>query len=509
MSLPKLSGKQMEILYLRDDKNLLIKGSAGSGKSLITIYRAIWISLKYPDKKVLVLTYNHAVNKKMNEDVKAICRELKITLNDNLDIRTYHSFCLSTIKKLTPIVENNDISSGKYSYYGNKYKMIKAIVQELKGLYPETPSYKRPEFVFLDEISWIQSMNIRSLDDYIATERIGRQAVRITRADRKYFYEVYERYKSSVNNQADGRYYDYEDIGDNIRDSFSQLKESEVPYVDYLYDFVLIDEFQDFTVNMLTSIQSILKEDGIVSLFGDTKQSIFENRISMKRIGFKNFSSYIIEHNYRNSKEISLYARKIADSPYLNKNDEFYVKTIISKRATNNNPIIQNFNSEIEELNWMKDIINLHPNQHIAILPNPKNLKRISRFLEKNNINYDTTDQRYRYNQSGSNVLIATAKQVKGLEFDVVIIPLQGIKEYVEIINYRSEIDKLTINEIIQVCKENPDKINKAEFDIRDKLEELISEIYVSVSRAKNYLYISYTDELFPLYPSVKSEGEL
>lgn len=514
MSLPKLSGKQMEILYLRDDKNLLIKGSAGSGKSLLTIYRSIWLSLKYPDKKVLILTFNKAVNKKMKLDLIDICRNIGIEAPENIMIKTYHALCLMTLKEILPLTGsshisdvNQDVSDFTYIDSENKYEksnIIKRIIEELKASKPDCIAYKRPEFVFEDEISWIQRMNIRSLEDYVAAERIGRQSARITRADRPDFYEVYVRYKQFLKQKDGYNVFDYEDIGDILESSLMLLRETNASYINNLFDFILIDEFQDFSINMLKSLQSVVTDDGILNLFGDVKQSVFGKRISMKRIGFTDFSSYNIEQNYRNSKEISLYASKIAESPYLNIDDELYVKTLNSNRVTGNEPYICSFDSNYKQMNWLKEIIKSLSNEETAILAHKKNINYIKTALNNEKIDYEEINNRYNENSSKCNVLLATVKQVKGLEFKNVIIPLQGIDEYINIINYHNENEEITKEKLYRIFDNESNEYNY----IINKLEEYISEIYVAVTRAKDKLFISYKDELFPLYPKLKNEGD-
>ena len=37
----KLTGEQTKILYLPDEKNLVILGAAGSGKSLVALYKSV------------------------------------------------------------------------------------------------------------------------------------------------------------------------------------------------------------------------------------------------------------------------------------------------------------------------------------------------------------------------------------------------------------------------------------------------------------------------------------
>ncbi|WP_414055784.1 UvrD-helicase domain-containing protein [Macrococcus equi] len=523
MSLPKLSGKQMEILYLRDDKNLLIKGSAGSGKSLLIMYRAIWLAKKHKDKKILLLTYNRAVNKKIMLDIELICNDLKIGIPDNLEIKTYHTFCLRKLRNILPEIGTEHISSynidiKKLSYTDKRKTIIQNILEKLKKEDPDNKTYQRPIFVFEDEISWIQRMNVRSLEEYIAAERIGRQSVRITRSDRPYFFKVYDGYKNELKNTQSEDIYDYEDIGDILKDSYSILRESKTHYFSDLYDYILVDEFQDFSINMLASLQSAKKDGGVISLFGDVKQNIFGKRVSMKRLGITDFATYNIEQNFRNSKEISLYVSRIAESPFLNKKDEFYVKTNISDRITNDPPSIMKFTSKYNELKWIVNYIKDNTSQEIAILTNAKSIKFIKNTLLKNNIEFETTQSKYEKYSNNKKVIVATIKQVKGLEFETVILPFQSIEEYVEMINYNSEQGEIDTNILKLSCNKSEESLAQEddqglnetpnEINITNKLEEYISEIYVSVSRAKNKLIITYSNELFPLYPGATKLGE-
>lgn len=55
-ALPELIGEQCRILYLPENANQVVLGVAGSGKSVEAAYRAIWISKRCPDDKILVLS---------------------------------------------------------------------------------------------------------------------------------------------------------------------------------------------------------------------------------------------------------------------------------------------------------------------------------------------------------------------------------------------------------------------------------------------------------------------
>ncbi|RSI20228.1 hypothetical protein D8882_00590 [Streptococcus sanguinis] len=57
----KLTGEQTKILYLPDEKNLVILGAAGSGKSLVALYKSVYLAIKYPSKKIGIVCFNKPI----------------------------------------------------------------------------------------------------------------------------------------------------------------------------------------------------------------------------------------------------------------------------------------------------------------------------------------------------------------------------------------------------------------------------------------------------------------
>lgn len=73
----KLKGEQCKVLYLQDDKDHVILGVAGSGKSVEAIYRAILMSLTHTDEKIYLFCFNSCVVSKMIEDKNTVIEYLK------------------------------------------------------------------------------------------------------------------------------------------------------------------------------------------------------------------------------------------------------------------------------------------------------------------------------------------------------------------------------------------------------------------------------------------------
>ena len=85
----KIIDKRQEVLA----KNLgrghhIIRGVAGSGKTVILLARAKFLSTLYPNWKILVLCYNKALSEFFKDKLK----EFK-----NVEVRTYHSWCLKKL----------------------------------------------------------------------------------------------------------------------------------------------------------------------------------------------------------------------------------------------------------------------------------------------------------------------------------------------------------------------------------------------------------------------------
>jgi hypothetical protein len=105
MILPQPSLEQKNAIDKLADNNIVIDSVAGSGKTTTNLH----ISMKYPNKKILLLTYNAKLKLETRDKVK----QLNI---HNIEVHSYHSFC--------------------YKYYDNKCRndgvMRKIINNEIK-----------------------------------------------------------------------------------------------------------------------------------------------------------------------------------------------------------------------------------------------------------------------------------------------------------------------------------------------------------------------------------------
>lgn len=492
MNTPPLIGKQTEILYIPDHKNIIVTGSAGSGKSLLAIYRAYWLAKAYPSEKILLLTYNNPINKDISQRLKSLARQRNERFPTNLTINTYYSFCKQYLKD---VGSNKAINTNHIKTYLNKngdalpantqkYKEadIQAALKNVSKKYPYESTFNRPVSIFYDEITWIQDMAISSLEEYVESVRIGRQGTRIERKNRKYFFEIYQEYLRIRSMKSSPRYYDFADIGHVVRHIVNKLdtKYDVQLQAEYKYNYILIDEFQDFSLGMLQTIASVLDKKGSYTLLGDSAQGVFGRRIPWKNTGFTNYKKYELNRNYRNSKEISELAEMIADTKYFDKNNEFYVRSLNSTRP-GTYPLVRQFVSETEEVEWIIKALKQIPKTYTACVIVPENRANSLKYAFRRhdiNIKYVTDN----FNEDKSNLSYSTYNTVKGLEFDIVILGFLGSRVLTELLKRR-----------------NPEATSLSE--VREDLEMYSTHLYVGVTRAKHGLFISYSGSVSPLFP--------
>lgn len=463
MSLPKPMGIQIEVLDLPAIGHNVILGTAGSGKTTLAIYRALALSKLNLSEKILIVTFNKTLVKYF----KAIA-DIEIS---NIDVLNYHKFARGYLKSRGKMPNWNGIVSGFDDGESIKLSMIREGKKRACSIYGNNSTLKRADRVFLEEINWIEKRGISSLEEYEKVERIGRLGTRITRDNRRYFYKVYEEYKSI--RSAKGYLYDWEDIAQAVYKELSYDNEKR------MYKHIVIDEGQDLSPMMLKSLAKAIPENGSLTFFGDVAQQIYGGRISWRDAGLKIDKKKIwrFDRNYRNSKEIAKLAMAISKSPYFS--DVTDLVEPVMPTASSPLPALVRFQSENQELEWMvKTAIKSSNHQTVAILLRDReSVELLNRLLKNKKVYPQVLKSDMCSLDVNANISIGTYHSAKGLEFDMVLLP------------YCSD-ERLPCHEAIEA------------FESREEaFKEEIKLIYVAITRAKTGLILSYTGKPTELLP--------
>ncbi|MDQ7084294.1 MAG: UvrD-helicase domain-containing protein, partial [Sulfurovum sp.] len=241
---------------------LLIIGSAGSGKTSVVIEK-----LKTLEGKCLYISLSEHLVKNSQK----ICGEV-----ENIDFYSFQSF-LNSIERQSK--EEIDFNSFKNWAYKNGITDVDKYFEEFKGVLTASN-----ENAYLSE------------DEYLA---MGVKQSLFLKDERKKVYKIFERYIKFLENQ---NFYDSNILIFNL---FAKVEK--------IYDYIIIDEVQDFTNKEIYFILLSLKNANNFILSGDANQIVYSNFFSwsnLKTMLFKEakeqgYINEVLKQNYRNSKDIT------------------------------------------------------------------------------------------------------------------------------------------------------------------------------------------------------------
>ena len=282
-----MNEKQLEAV--KSLENTLVVAGAGSGKTFTIVNKIKYLldNNIYKENELLVISFT-------NESVN----DLKRKIDYNLDIMTFHKLAITLINNpnmkisneyyLKFIINEYFNSYGKYNKKHNK--LIKIILNEM-----EIDNLKKLIFTFIN----LYKSNYNDIN-YLFN--LYQKSHFINKIYFRIILEIYHIYNQELESS---NLYDFNDMikiaTDNINNN--QIKTN--------YKYIIIDEFQDTSLNRFKLIDAIIKQNNAkIFVVGDDYQSIY--RFSGCNLDiFLNFNKLVnnlniinLDYNYRNPKEI-------------------------------------------------------------------------------------------------------------------------------------------------------------------------------------------------------------
>lgn len=475
-ALPELIGEQCRILYLPENANQVVLGVAGSGKSVEAAYRAIWISKRYPDDKILVLSVNRDVSDVLKRTIKSYPD------TDNVEVNTVYSYFKKLVNRylqpderlaslLREYRKNSNsedlkeiINNLSAITFKNEMFLFDEVLEEGKKKYPESTLWNKDnskEFI-KDEIFWMQNNGIKHESEYLKISRVGRGNQRISAQQRETMFKLYKLYYL-MRMKRYNKFFNFNDIF-SFSEKYCKIPEKERP------KYIIIDEVQEISPAMFSALSTIIKADGHWSVFGDMSQNIFGQRISWSSLGLDNIQKqYRLERNYRNTRQIGELAKAMLDTNLFEKDPSFIEPSTSALEGPK--PILEPINKDYSNLIAdIKEIQRVNPAQSIAIIlmNSVKESIYVYNLLKNNNIKY--TNKVDEFNPS-KNIFVDTINRIKGLEFDsVFVICIDDIQPNMD-----------TSKEVFNDIYENP-----------DNQKILAKTVYVASTRARKGLTLFY-----------------
>jgi superfamily I DNA/RNA helicase len=453
-----LHPNQRNIISKKYSGPVRILGGAGTGKTVVALHRARFMAAgltdREPSKRVLFTTFSKNLAENIRENLKKIC-----TVNE--------------LKKIE--VKNLDAWAAEY-LQKNGFKTQIASADQCHSMWMKVQgriTFQHPlSFYQWEWDKVVQQKGLTSLGEYLKIKRIG-SGTALNRKDRAEIWKVFQEYRTELelNNVCE-----YDDV---IRNAGTLLKQDKSIHA---YQYVVVDEAQDFSENAFNLISQIASnggEPGPNSLFivGDSQQRIYGRKVVLKHCGIKiQGRSRILKLNYRTTEEIGGFASNILSGEEFDDLDGEALSTLPYKSLIHGeDPFIISASDFQDELNRIKEHIellgsNTDTDSAICIvLRTNKLLEKYRTGLEA--IGIKTSEISISEKKADGPVSISTMHKVKGLEFDHVI--LAGASD-----------KNIPNNYMLTVA---PTSIEKRELEQGER-----SLLYVALTRARKSVAISW-----------------
>lgn len=430
--------EQNKVIRNTEDKNLIVEGIAGSGKTSVALHRIAFLLYRLPNlnsNNVVVFT----PNKVFSDYISDVLPELG---EDNTYSMTFYDLLCQNINEYKKIENFTDFISRYYKKSINSFELIKykqsdEIISDLnnyvKDIIDNIKFTKELEYDSFIEVS-IEELNqmlTHKYDRYPLFNRIEEIAKKITennyngnmknvRSIEKVLKEnlnIKLDLKSIFNNFFNSKYSKYKDI---IKDDilyyedaclFLYLKSLLVGFnTNHIIKEVVIDEAQDYNKLQYLIIKSTFKTANY-TILGDSNQTInpYYKYNSLEELtSIFDSSKYItLNKTYRSTYKIIEYTNKILGLTHSTAIRNQKASDILFRKGCNK-----------EEL--LNDITNLKSvSKSIAIITkDDKEAEKIYDLL-KDNIDILLIDG---YGHIKRDLVIVPSYIAKGLEFDSVIV---------------------------------------------------------------------------------------
>jgi len=390
-----------------------VSGSAGTGKTIVALHRAVFLAKQNPNARVLLTTFSEPL-------ANALRNKLKVLLK--------HSPRIGERLEVYPIDE-----LGERLYKLNIGKCVIPTGNELITLLREASEEIEGHnftmhFLMSEWMQVVDAWQLKTWEDYKDVVRLGRKT-RLPEKQRTVLWSIFESVRKNLKDK--GRI--------TKSEMYAKLGSALLNKKNPAFDFIVIDESQDISIPQLRFLAALgATRPNALFFAGDLGQRIFQQPFSWKSLGVEiRGRSKTLKVNYRTSHQIRsqadrLLGPEVAD---IDGNSEERKGTI----SVFNGPkpeieVLPSVDAEIDKVStWLQERMasDIQPHELAIFVRTDAELERAKQCVEKTGKAANTLD--VIVETVNDKISIGTMHLAKGLEFrgvaviacDDEIIPLQ------------------------------------------------------------------------------------
>lgn len=450
-----------------------ISGSAGTGKTVVGIHRALRLASGLGERELPILFTTFV--RSLSDTHERMYQRLAVAGQHRVEFATIGQLAYRVVSQLG---ESYDIDDWQAR------STLRAVLRDLNK--PDTPLGRLAlSFDYLyDEIERvIKGRMIRSLEEYLNIERHGRLTP-FQRAHREQMWNIYQEYCRRMREQGKSTY------ADVTWRAYELACEHELHW----FSRAIIDEVQDFTLAqlMLVSVlsgmgevhndSSVLVPNSLL-MIGDAAQKIYPGGFTLREAGIDiRGNAVVFRTNYRNSREIIEFAMACTGHAEVQDFDERFLRASASRETERRGvlPVVVRASNIAEEGDLIANTIksdvlgdNCFLSDMAVLAFSGSTLKSIEERLTKAGVAFVRVNRNQR--RPGAGVRTLTFHQVKGREFKVVFVV--GMNA-----DHPNPFPRLRGTEMTDT-------------EYEEQLEGDTSLLHVALTRPRDRLFVSYSCE--------------
>jgi mRNA-degrading endonuclease RelE of RelBE toxin-antitoxin system len=264
-----------------------IAGSAGTGKTVVAVHRAVALARRNPDARILLTTFS-----------KPLANALKLRLQH----------LVGNELEIANRIAVHPVTGSGYELYaasfGQPNLASPALIESLLRQAASDVGEHRfaPRFLLGEWREVVDAWQLKRWEDYREVARLGRKT-RIGGKQREILWSIFERVRAGL---AERRVVTWPDV-------FSRVTEQIAASGKRPFDFAVVDEAQDIGVAELRFLSALgaARPDGLF-FAGDLGQRIFQQPFSWRALGVDvRGRSSVLRINYRTSHQIRSQADRL------------------------------------------------------------------------------------------------------------------------------------------------------------------------------------------------------
>ncbi|KVO28913.1 DNA helicase [Burkholderia ubonensis] len=257
-----------------------VSGSAGTGKTVVALHRAVHLARNDEDARILLSTFSDTLANVLRSNLfrlayntPKLAERIDVAAMDAVGIKLYSA------EFGKPVFANQkEISS-----------LLRSAAKDVDGLHANT------SFLLSEWDDVVDTWQLENWEAYRDTKRLGRKT-RLPEAQRALYWQVFAKVKEQLRQTSKI----------TKAEMFGKLAEVMPNRKHAVFDYIIVDEAQDIGAQQLRFLASIAGNSSNALFFaGDLGQRIFQQPFSWKSLGVDvRGRSRTLNINYRTSHQI-------------------------------------------------------------------------------------------------------------------------------------------------------------------------------------------------------------